>query len=103
MNPEQGMTAEYVLSELSKHADVLRGFGVKKIGLFGSVARGEAREDSDLDFLVELERHTFKDYCGLLFFLEDHFECKVDLVEKEALRIEFKPYVEPELIYVEGF
>jgi predicted nucleotidyltransferase len=96
------LTAEYVLSELSKHADVLRGFGVKKIGLFGSVARGEAAEGSDLDFLVELERHTFDDYFGTKFFLEDHFGCKVDLVMVEALRREFAAQVMQEVVYAQG-
>jgi uncharacterized protein len=93
------LTAEYVLSELEKHADVLRGFGVKRIGIFGSVARGEAREDSDLDLLVDLERHTFKDYMGALLFLEELFGCKVDLVMREALRPELQQYVMPEVIY----
>jgi len=96
------LTAEYVLSELTKHADVLRGFGVKKIGLFGSVARGESKPDSDLDFLVKLERHTSKDYFGLLFFLEDHFQQEVDLVMIEALKPELEPYILPEVVYAQG-
>ena len=95
------MTAEYVLSELSKHTDVLRGFGVKKLGLFGSVARGEAAEGSDLDFLVELERHTFDDYFGVRHFLEDLFGRPVDLVEVEAVKPGLRPYIEADLVYAE--
>jgi uncharacterized protein len=93
------LTAAYVLSELEAHADVLRGFGVKRIGIFGSVARGEARADSDLDLLVELQRQTYKDYMGALLFLEELFGCKVDLVMLEALKPALKPYVMPEVIY----
>jgi len=96
------LTAQQVLAELEKHADVLRGFGVKKIGLFGSVARGENRPDSDLDFLVELERHTADDYFGLLFFLEDHFGREIDLVQLEAVKPRLKPYIDAEIVYAEG-
>ncbi len=49
------------------------------------MARGEATEGSDLDFLVELEKKTFDVYMDLKEFLEEIFGCKVDLVMKEAL------------------
>ena len=97
------LTAEFVLAELERCAETLRGFGVKRIGVFGSVARGEARADSDLDLLVELQRHTSKDYFGALFFLEDLFGCKVDLVMLEALKPALKAYVLPEVVYASGF
>ncbi|MCH7472831.1 nucleotidyltransferase family protein [bacterium] len=96
------LTAEYVLGELEKHAETLRGFGVKRIGIFGSVARGEAEGGSDLDVLVELERYTFKDYFGLLAFLEDHFSRKVDLVTVTAIRSELEPYIMGDVVYVTG-
>ena len=98
-----GLTAGYVLAELERHAEVLRGFGVKRIGVFGSVARGEARADSDLDLLVDLQRHTFDDYFGAKHFLEDLFSCTVDLVELESLKPRLRPYVEPDLVYAQGF
>jgi predicted nucleotidyltransferase len=66
-------------------------FGVSEIGIFGSVVRGEAREDSDVDVLVEFNRPI-----GLIRFmsLEYHLEqlfggLKVDLVSRKAL----KPYI----------
>lgn len=96
------LTAEYVLAELTKHSAVLRGFGVKRIGLFGSVARGEAGADSDLDLLVELEEHRFRFYKDTLHFLEDHFGAEIDLVEFAALRDEYRPGVLAEVIYAEG-
>ena len=96
------LTAEYILAELERHADVLHGFGVRRIGLFGSVARGEGGPDSDLDFLVELERHTARDYFDTLFFLEDHFGRRVDLVQVEALKPALRSYVLPEVRYAAG-
>jgi len=96
------LTAEYVLSELTKHAEVLHGFGVRRIGLFGSVARGENSQDSDLDFVVELERWTCDDFLGVAFFLEDHFERKVDLVPLDSIRPELRKYIVPEIQYAQG-
>ena len=96
------LTAEYVLRELEKHADELRAFGVKRIGIFGSVARGEAREDSDLDLLVDLEQHTLDAYFDTKFFLEDLFGCNVDLVERGALKARFEPAVLVELKHAQG-
>ena len=96
------LTAEYVLSELSKHADVLRGFGVKKIGLFGSVARGEGKGSSDLDFVVDLEQWTSDAFFGTAFFLEDTFHCDVDLVPIDSVRPELAAGVLKEARYVPG-
>ena len=49
-------TREAVLQQLEDNRDKIRSLGVKRLGLFGSVARSEATEGSDLDFLVELEK-----------------------------------------------
>jgi predicted nucleotidyltransferase len=61
--------------------------GAKRIRVFGSVARGEARPDSDVDFLVEMEpgRSLF-DMGGLLMDLQDLLGCKVDVVTEKGLR-----------------
>ena len=96
------LTAQYVLRELEKHAEVLRGFGVKRIGLFGSVARGESRKDSDLDFLVELSRLTFEDYTALLLYLDDLFGKPVDAVLVQDLRPEWREGVLSEVVYAGG-
>jgi len=96
------LTAEYVLSELSKHADVLRGFGVTRIGIFGSVARGEATADSDLDFVVDMKEWTSKAYFGTLFFLEDHFEKSIDLVPIDTIRAELKDIILEEVVYAQA-
>ena len=91
-----------VIELLAQHHAEIRAFSVKRLGLFGSVARGEGREDSDLDFVVELEQHTFDNYMGLALFLQDLFGCKVDLIESEALKPRLKPVVEREAVYAQG-
>jgi len=91
-----------ILETLRAHRDELRQrFGVKSLAVFGSVARGEAGPDSDVDILVEFEgRATFDRYMGLKFFLEDLLGKRVDLVTRKALKPRMRPYVEREAIYV---
>ena len=77
-----------IIRLLRQHRDELRKrFGVKSLAVFGSVARGEAGPDSDVDILVEFEgRATFDRYMGLKFFLEDLLGRRVDLVTRKALK-----------------
>lgn len=76
-------------------------YGVKKLGVFGSFARGEGKEDSDIDVLVEFKTgyETFDNYIELKFFLEDLFGRKVDLVTVEALRPQLKEDILKEVSY----
>jgi uncharacterized protein len=76
-----------VLSILETHQGRLKALGVKTLDLFGSVARDEARPDSDVDFLVEFSiEATLFDLFNVQHYLEDILECKVDLGTKSALR-----------------
>jgi len=76
-------------------------FHVRKIGVFGSFARGEEKEGSDIDVLIELEDRyeTFDNFMDLKFFLEDLFNRKVDLVTVEALRPQLKDDIMREVVY----
>ena len=73
--------------------------GVRKIGLFGSFKRGEARQKSDIDILVLLEKPTFDSYMEVKFYLEDLFGRKVDLVMEEAIKPRLRPYILGEVEY----
>lgn len=81
------MKREDVLAILAAHKDHLKGLGVKSLDLFGSVARDEARPDSDVDFLVEfsIEASLF-DLFRVQHYLEDLLGCAVDLGTEDALR-----------------
>lgn len=96
------MNREEILRMLSSHKqELIEHFGVKRLSLFGSLARDEARDDSDMDILVEFsDTPTARDYFGLLFWLEDHVPRKIDLVTDRALRPELRPYVEKDKIDV---
>jgi len=76
-------------------------FGVRRLALFGSTARGVSSTDSDVDVLVEFDGPaTSKRYFGVLFYLEDVLGCRVDLVTNKALREELRPFIEKDLINV---
>lgn len=91
-----------VLKELRRNRARLRRYGVRRLGLFGSVARGEGRAESDLDFVVELERKTFDDSMGLKFCLEDIFHRDVDLILADAIKAPLRKAILSEVVYVEG-
>ena len=76
-------------------------FGVTELVLFGSVARDQASNDSDIDLLVRFDGPTTsKGYFGTQFYLEDLLGRSVDLVTQKALRAELRPYVEREAVHV---
>jgi predicted nucleotidyltransferase len=82
------MTLEEILR--AKREDILRLFakyGARNVRVFGSVARGEADEQSDLDFLVELEPgRTLFDLGGLQYELELLLGRRVDVVTERGLK-----------------
>lgn len=65
--PSATHTREEVLKALQQQADATGAFGVRKIGFFGSVARGEGGSSSDLDFRVELVAKSPEDFTGVIF------------------------------------
>jgi len=91
-----------VIDTLSRHVGEMRTrFGVVRLRLFGSVARGEATEASDVDILVGFEGPaTYDRYFGLKFFLEDTLGRRIDLVTERALRAELRKAVLGEAILV---
>lgn len=77
-----------------------RMYGVRNIAIFGSVARGEATETSDMDILVEMESPTFDRYMDLKFELEDRLGVTVDLVLADAIKERLRDAIEREALYV---
>jgi predicted nucleotidyltransferase len=80
------MNAEGVMRVLDEHREELRRLGLRRLGLFGSTARTEATEASDLDFLVEFQQKSFDAYMDLKALLENLFRRCVDLVLPETLK-----------------
>ena len=92
-----------IIEKLSRNRDEIKKFGVTKLGIFGSVVRGEATDESDIDFLVQLENETFRSYMGLIFFLEELLGRKIDLVIQHTIKERLKDKILREVQYVEGF
>jgi predicted nucleotidyltransferase len=95
------MESKKALSLLREHRPDLTQIGVKSLAVFGSVARGEARPDSDVDILVEFEgRATFDRFMDTRYYLEELLGCKVDLVMPGDIKPRLKHYIMQDLIYV---
>jgi len=94
---------EQVFGLVEREREVLRQrFGVRRIGLFGSAARGEESPDSDIDLLVEFDEMTFERYMDLKFFLEDTLGRRVDLVPADSIKPRLREPILREVQYVEG-
>ncbi len=89
-------TKQDILTALCENHARIRALGVKRLGLFGSFARGQQHAESDVDLLVEFEQDqkTFDNFMQLGFFLEDKLGRKVELVTPESL----SPYIGPRIL-----
>lgn len=96
------MNRQHILDLLERSKPELQNrFGVERLALFGSAARNEATENSDVDVLVAFDGPaTSQRYFGVQFYLEDLLGRSVDLVTEKALRPELRPFVERDRINV---
>jgi len=77
------MTKDEILNELSNNKSYIeQNFEVEKIGLFGSYAKGNQTEDSDIDIYVEFRHKTFDNLAGLWNYLEELYHKKIDIFHK---------------------
>ena len=77
-------------------------YGVKRLGIFGSFVRDEAKEDSDVDFFVEFypAQKNFDNFMDLAFFLQELSGRKIELVTPQSLSKFIGPYILKEVEYV---
>jgi uncharacterized protein len=95
------MPRDEILRILHEHRDQVREFGVKSLAVFGSVARDQARPDSDVDLLVEFDPPpTFQRYMDLKFYLEDLLGRPVHLGTPDMLKPRIRSQVQSEALYV---
>ncbi len=96
------MSREDIILQLQTRGQDLKAqFGLKKLSLFGSAARDELVQASDIDVLVEfVDSPTFDGYMDLKFLLEELFGRRVDLVTREAIKPRMRPFIEKDLIDV---
>jgi uncharacterized protein len=92
---------EEVLHIVAEHRDEFRAMGVRELSVFGSVARGESTEASDVDVLVDFEPRvtvSFFRICKLRYRLEELLGLPVDVVTTSGLRPEIRDMVLSEAV-----
>jgi len=98
------LTSDRIIKLINENNQKIKKFGVKRIGLFGSYVTNNQKSESDIDVLVEFEKgkKTFDNYMELKFYLENLFDCNVDLVVREALKLELKRNILKSVKYATG-
>ena len=96
------MERSEIMNLLAAHKPALAArYGVLRLALFGSTARGTATAASDVDLLVAFDGPATSDrYFGVQFYLEDLLGRPVDLVTETALRPGLKPRIERDAAHV---
>lgn len=96
------MNRDQVLAALRRHRqEIEQRFAIKHLSVFGSAARDELRDDSDIDVLVEFKgKATFDGYMDLKSYLETLLGRNVDLVTHDAVKPRMRPMIEQEAIHV---
>ncbi len=95
------MKRERVLKILRQHQSEILTYGVKSLALFGSVARDQAQQESDVDLLVEFDRPTgLFGLIALQEYLENLLGCPVDLGTPDSLKARIRQRVLEECVYV---
>lgn len=96
-----GSAKEILLILKSLKAEIRQAYKAEVKGIFGSYVRGEQKEGSDIDVLVEFdEGANLLDLTGLSMFLEERLNCRVDIVPEDAIRKELKPAILREAAYL---
>ena len=80
--------------------DLFRRYPLRRLAIFGSIVRGDAGPESDIDVLVEFSEPVGLEIVDLAMELEALLGHRVDLVSQGAVRERLRPYVEKDLVYV---
>ncbi len=99
------MTQKYeILTFLENNKDLFfKQFNVTKIGIFGSFARNEQTENSDIDIIIEMTRGTddiFEKKVQLKEMLKNHFHREIDICRERAIKPLFREMILTDAIYV---
>ena len=90
-----------VLKKLKELKPTLKEkYGIEEFAIFGSVARDEAREDSDVDIVVLKSKTNYFELIDAIYFLEDKFKTKVDMGFFSGMKTFIKNKIKKDLVYV---
>lgn len=92
-------TKDLILENRSAILQIARSYGASDVRVFGSVARGDATADSDLDLIVRFEpSRSLLDHGGLVMDLRELLGIRVDVIDEDAMRSRFREHVMREAI-----
>lgn len=97
------MNKENVIATLRAHEAELKNAGVLSLRLFGSVARGEARTDSDVDLMARFDKgrcRTLLDYAGVEGGIAEFLNVHMDLAPEETMHEPIRAEAEREAVFV---
>ena len=97
------ITKELIQQKVQENKAEIRKFGISRIGLFGSFVRGEQKEDSDIDLLVEFQegKKTFRNFIEFSEYIEKTLGRKVEVLTPESISPYITPYIKNEVKYVQ--
>jgi len=95
------MNKSEVIRLIQQRQSEIQAFDVASLALFGSTARGQEKNDSDVDFLVTFHHPaTFDNYMSLKFYLEDLLDRQIDLVTESSVREAIMSNIEQDAIRI---
>jgi predicted nucleotidyltransferase len=94
-------TLDIILEKLREiKPELQRKYPISSLGVFGSYARGEATDDSDIDIAVEIHGPMGLNFIAMADEIESLFGIKVDVVPQRSIKPGYLPYVEKDIVYV---
>jgi predicted nucleotidyltransferase len=97
------MTREEAIARIKPHEAELRKAGITSLALFGSVARDDASETSDVDLMCEIDRTSAMgliEFAGIQLKLEDYMRTRVDLVVRDSMRPRIRAQAEADMVSI---
>ena len=91
-------TIKQIIKELKPELE--KKFHVSSIGIFGSVARNDFSENSDVDIIVEFSQPIGIEFIDLADLLEEKFHEQVELVSRKGIKPQYFSSIENEIVYV---
>ncbi|MFH1051331.1 MAG: nucleotidyltransferase family protein [bacterium] len=93
---------ENIIRKIESNKGQIISYGVSRLGIFGSAARNESTDSSDIDFIVEFEegKKNYKNLANLYFYLTEIFQRKIDLLTEQSLKPYMKDKILKEAVYV---